>query len=399
MTTTHTIEKLLRQQAALAHFGSFAFRESDLQTILSEAARICAQSLGVPFSKICCYRPQQNDLLIVAGYGWEADIIGNVVSKADESSTQGRAFVTGEPVILQDIGMNNSYDLPPFYARHGIVSTVDVLIQSKSGAYGVLEVDSARPHTFDEHDINFLTGFANVVAEAVGTSERVAMLQVTLKQMEKLITDKQTLLDEKEVLAAELQHRVRNNLQLVYGMLMRQIELAKNGDKEGIRAIARRVMSLATIYDHLLGQGFVRSIDFAAYLQSLCASLADFQEKGAFEIALICETKPLALELDLVTALGIIVTETTSNAYLHAFPNGPGTIRVILTQSAGIAVLTISDDGVGFVEQKISKRHGVGLIKRLMEQANGTVELKSGRGTTWTLTFPVPVESPMPAAA
>ena len=107
---------------------------------------------------------------------------------------------------------------------------------------------------------------------------------------------------------------------------MRQIELAKNGDKEGIRAIARRIMSLATIYDHLLGQGFVRSINFAAYLQSLCASLADFQEKGAFEIALICETKPLALELDLVTALGIIVTETTSNAYLHAFPNGPGTV-------------------------------------------------------------------------
>ena len=71
MTTTHTIEKLLRQQAALAHFGSFAFRESDLQTILSEAARICAQSLGVPFSKICCYRPLQNDLLVVAGYGWE----------------------------------------------------------------------------------------------------------------------------------------------------------------------------------------------------------------------------------------------------------------------------------------------------------------------------------------
>ena len=89
----------------------------------------------------------------------------------------------------------------------------------------------------------------------------------------------------------------------------------------------------------------------------------------------------MELELDLVTALGIIVTETTSNAYLHAFPAGPGTIRVLLTQSDGIAVLTISDDGVGFTEQKISKRHGVGLIRRLIEQANGTVQLKSDHGT------------------
>jgi two-component sensor histidine kinase len=399
VTTTHTIEKLLRQQAALAHFGSFAFRESDLQIVLSEAARICAESLGLPYSKICRYRPLQNDLLVVAGYGWEPDVIGNVVSRADESSTQGRAFITGEPVILEDITKSNSYDLPAFYARHGIVSTADVLIQSKSGSYGVLEVDSASQHTFDEHDINFLTGFANVVAEAVGTSERVATLEITLKQMEALIAEKQILLDEKEVLAAELQHRVRNNLQLVYGMLMRQIELAKKDDKEGIRAIARRVMSLATIYDHLLGQGFAQTIDFAAYLHSLCTSLRDFQEKGPFDIALICETQPMALELDLVTALGIIVTETTSNAYLHAFPDKPGTIRVMLTHSNGNAILTICDDGVGFVEQKISKRHGVGLIKRLMEQANGTVQLKSDRGTTWTLTFPVTVESPVPAAA
>ena len=74
------------------------------------------------------------------------------------------------------------------------------------GSYGVLEVDSSHQHTFDEHDINFLTGFANVMAEAVGTSERVATLHATLKQMAVLIEEKQALLDEKEVLAAELQH-------------------------------------------------------------------------------------------------------------------------------------------------------------------------------------------------
>ena len=51
-----TIEKLLRQQAALADFGSFAFNETNLLEILTEAARICAASLEVPFCKICRYR-------------------------------------------------------------------------------------------------------------------------------------------------------------------------------------------------------------------------------------------------------------------------------------------------------------------------------------------------------
>jgi len=63
----HTVEKLLRQQAAMAAFGSFAFREPDLHKTLAEAARICAASLEVPFCKICRYRSSENDLLIEAG--------------------------------------------------------------------------------------------------------------------------------------------------------------------------------------------------------------------------------------------------------------------------------------------------------------------------------------------
>jgi len=48
VTGVRTIEKLLRQQAALAHFGSFAFSEPDLQKVLNEAAHLCAESVGVP---------------------------------------------------------------------------------------------------------------------------------------------------------------------------------------------------------------------------------------------------------------------------------------------------------------------------------------------------------------
>ena len=390
MSHGRTIERLLRQQAALATFGSFAFREPDLQKILTEAARICAESLGAPFSKICRYRSVQNDLLVVAGYGWEDGVVGHVISQADESSTQGRAFVTGDPVILTDIRGNNSYNLPGFYNQHGIISTVDVLIKGRGGPFGVLEVDTSSQYTFDEHDINFLTGFANVVAEAVGTSERAITLHTTLIQMELLIAEKEALLEEKNTFALELQHRVRNNLQLVYGMLVSQIQIADDSSKEGIRSITRRVISLANIYDHLLGQGLTATIDFGAYLESLCKSLDDFQEKGAFKIELLCNAEPISLELDTVTALGIIVTEITSNAYLHAFPDRPGIIKVDLVKKGNSGVLTISDDGVGFVEKKESKRHGLGLIKRLIEQAKGTAEVQSDAGTTWTLEFPLP---------
>jgi len=388
MTEKLTSEKLLREQAALAKFGGFAFGESDLHKVLTEAAHVCAESMCVPFAKICRYRPAENDLLVEAGYGWHEGVVGCVVSPADESSTQGRAFVTGKPVTLEDVAKNKSYALPSFYAQHGIVATADVLIKGKGEPWGVLEIDSMVARSFDQHDIDFLTGFDNVLAEAVVTAERTAMLRSAIEQMKSLIA-------EKDILAEELQHRVRNNLQLVLGMLSQKIGGSDDAATEGMRAIARRVMSLAKIYDHLLGNGLSRTIDFDRYLRSLCNDLRDFQAIREFDVTLICEGKPepLPLDLDTVTALGIVVAEIISNAYLHAFPERAGVIRVILERAATGAILTIGDDGVGFVEPTSSKRHGLGLVRRLMEQIDGGVNIVSDHGTEWTLAFPTTAEA------
>jgi GAF domain-containing protein len=125
------VHKLLRQQAAIARFGSFALRERDLMKILTEAARVCAEGLSVPFSKVWQYRAEHNDLLIVAGYGWQDGVIGDVVSRADMSSPQGRAFTTGKPSIIDNLQKDAGFDPPPFYAAHGIVSIIDVIIKSK----------------------------------------------------------------------------------------------------------------------------------------------------------------------------------------------------------------------------------------------------------------------------
>jgi hypothetical protein len=102
-TSATQVRKLLHQQAAVARFGSFALRENDVMKVLTEAARVCAECLNVPFSKVCRYRTEANDLLIEAGRGWHAGVIGNVVSRADVTSPQGRAFITGEPSICNNL--------------------------------------------------------------------------------------------------------------------------------------------------------------------------------------------------------------------------------------------------------------------------------------------------------
>jgi two-component sensor histidine kinase len=80
-----------------------------------------------------------------------------------------------------------------------------------------------------------------------------------------------------------------------------------------------------------------------------------------------------------------------ANSYDHAFPEGKGVVTVKLEHAAGadFAILTVSDTGSGFAEQTGSKRHGVGLVRRMVHQVHGTADLHTSPGTMWTLRFPV----------
>ena len=385
MDNAAEVKKLLQQQAAIASFGSFALGQNDLAAVLTEAARVCADGLSVRFCKVCQYQPDENDLLIVAGFGWKAGVVGNVVSRADASSPQGRAFVTGEPSICNDLRKDSEFKLPAFYAEHGIVSTIDVLIKGALRPYGVLEIDSDEQQHYDEQDVIFLTGFANVLAEAVATSERTTVLRATIAQMK-------ILLEQKKVLAEELQHRVRNNLQLIYGMLTRQLDdTSDEAGQRGIKAIARRVSTLAQVYDHLLGSEMTRTTDFGTYVKSLCTNLGEIQAAPA-KVTLTCDSDVVVLDLDVVTALGIVVAELVTNSYDHAFPGGVGAIAVSVRRDPGncaMASLIIKDNGKGFEAQTGNKRHGLGLVRRLAEQVRGTANVASASGTTWTIDFPM----------
>ncbi|HEY6438398.1 MAG TPA: histidine kinase dimerization/phosphoacceptor domain -containing protein [Acetobacteraceae bacterium] len=377
LSDTEQIEKLLRREKALALFGTFAFRETDLQVVLEQAARVCAECLDVPFCKICRYRSTENDLLVVAGQGWKDGVVGYAISMADHSSPQGLAFETGEPQLCPNIAQANTYKLPAFYSEHSIVSTADVLVAAETGPpFGVLEVDSRVQDAFDEHDIDFLTGFANVLAEAVATADRAQVLRLTIAEMARLI-------EEKETLSQELKHRVRNSLHLVYGLLTAQLDVEH--DKSSIlafRSIALRVMGLAEVFEHLLGTGMSRVINFGDYVSALCHNLPELYNQD--RIQLVCAVEPVRVSLDVATSLGIIITELVNNAYLHAFPNDIGEISVGLKVNDGRMLLSVSDNGVGFTEAE-TQRRGMSLVRRLVLQVNGILTLRSDHGSAWTI--------------
>jgi signal transduction histidine kinase/CheY-like chemotaxis protein len=441
VTDAAKMQKLLRQQAAIARFGSFALRELDLTDILGEAVRVCAEGLGVPFSQVCRYSAENNDLVVAAGYGRRDQAIGHVVSRADMSSPQGRAFNTGEPSIC--------YDLPPSYAAHGIVSIVDVIIKANDGQpYGILEIAADQPRDYDQYDIHFLNGFANVLAEAVSTAARGAALQVTVDQMKSLVEEKDRLLHEKNAadlrlrqtqkmeavgqLTGGIVHDLNNILTVITGTIEilaegvadrpELVAITKMIDEAGVRGadLAQRLLAFARKQPLR-----PREVDLNA-LVTEAANLLPPTLGENVEVHLMlaadasralidpCQLKNtirnLALNARDAMVDGGKLTIETGNAVLddhYASMNGDVT-------AGNYVMIAVTDSGHGipacildhvfepfFTTKEVGKGSGLGLsmVYGFVRQSNGHIKIDSeeGRGTTVRIYLPEAVGAAEPA--
>jgi two-component sensor histidine kinase len=375
-------ERLLRQRAALADFGAAALASNDLDAVLTEGARLCAEGLGVPYCKVLEYRPGTNDLIVRAGVGWQPGMIGRAVARAEDCNPGGRAFRSGRPVIVADLRRAEGMDLPGIYARHGIVSAASVpTLGKRQRPFGVLEVGARQPCSFGEHDLGFLRGFAKVMARAARAHRRHAAVRAES--------------EAKTVLLREQQHRVRNNLMAITAMLRSgERGAADEGSRAHFGGVRRRVFAMASLYDHLLGAGL--SGDEASlrdYLRALCAGARDFHGLAEGRIALAFEAgdDAVPIGIDACTVLGVVVNELVANAVEHAFgPVGDGSMAVTMGRTEdGSLVVNVEDDGVGIPPGAESSSVGLDLARRLVERMGASLALRSAPGrTVWTTRLP-----------
>jgi two-component sensor histidine kinase len=115
------------------------------------------------------------------------------------------------------------------------------------------------------------------------------LLRENLAAIEILVIEKHRPLEQRDVLAQEFQHRVRNNLHLVNAMLSDL--LRQSTDEGGRRSIVHRVMSPGQVYDHLLGVGQTHHLDCGAYAKLLCANPPDLQPAPVSAVTLVCRAE------------------------------------------------------------------------------------------------------------
>lgn len=262
-------------------------------------------------------------------------------------------------------------------------------------------------------DVNYQRGdgtmfWMRIIGEPVRNSSGEAIgATVALVDIEEEVR----LLEEKEVLLGEVNHRVKNSLQLVSSILSLQARAAPDEAAELLKAASARVQAISSVHAGLYHDDDVRTVEFGGYLRRFCDRLADAVGAGERRISLQVEAEEIVLSADKAVPLSLIVNELVTNAFKYAFAedrigsdakddNATVTVR-LFNNDSGTVCVEVADNGAGagtqsalkpFThEQDISSNEtsglGTKLIKILAQQLGATVEKKQVDGWIVKLEF------------
>jgi PAS domain S-box-containing protein len=201
------------------------------------------------------------------------------------------------------------------------------------------------------------------------------------------------MIHEKEILLREVNHRVKNNLQIISSLShLQEKRIHDPYLKDIFKDSQSRVKSIALVHEKLYQSPDLGRIDCREYITSLLKSIERtfYVNTHKVEISTYVPSG-LLMDIDKIISCGLIINELVTNAIKHAFPGERrGCIRVELKRSENACVLVVSDNGVGLPEGfdvSSAKTLGLALIHSLAEQL-GTLEMRGDRGTRVCITMP-----------
>ena len=207
------------------------------------------------------------------------------------------------------------------------------------------------------------------------------------------ITEQRELQEHQEVLLAELNHRVKNNLQLVIAFLQLASMKAQGQEtREVLQAAINRISGVGIVQDYL-HQSRTGQVDLADYLPSLAQAVLT-SESGQ-DAGLISETESVWVSFQLASNLGLVLNELITNSIKHGGASSAQPIKLALRRLAEdhAAELTISDSGQGFPESIVAPSPGIsrgtGIVEALTKRLQAKIERHNDGGAHVRVLFPV----------
>jgi two-component sensor histidine kinase len=197
---------------------------------------------------------------------------------------------------------------------------------------------------------------------------------------------------DRDMLMRELQHRVKNNLQLVTALIRLEARSAAEGESVALARLASRIDALSVLYRTLSAENATPDIDLGQYLSDIGTAVMAASATPGIEIAI--EVSYCPLSINIAMPAGLLINEMLTNALKYAFiGRGTGQLKLICRLDGERVTVIVSDDGVGLGENQewpSPRKLGALILQTLKENAGNVVfraESIRGQGTWFTLMF------------
>lgn len=197
--------------------------------------------------------------------------------------------------------------------------------------------------------------------------------------------------DKIELLMRELNHRVKNNLQVLLSMInLQQSQLIDQASKDALKATQSRIMAMSFIHRKLYKEKEFTLIDIGEFIKELVEDLRLVYCSPQQQLTTHYQIQLLELEADKAIPLGLLINEIVTNAFKYALVQHPhGILHISLSIHERDISLSISDNGPGYEPDPANRHNGFGnsLVSTLARQLKGSLHYKNNQGTTVTLHF------------
>lgn len=176
-------------------------------------------------------------------------------------------------------------------------------------------------------------------------------------------------LSDKDLLAREIDHRVKNSLTVVGSLLTMQRSATKSDEtRAALDEAAARVIAVARVHERLHKSDQLGVVAFGAYLDDLCHDLSSSMRRS--DIEMDCRTVATDMPAEQAMSLAMIANELITNAFKHGAAAGATKVSVELTEESDMLKLTVADNGAGIPASStgVSSSLGLNIVKALARQ-------------------------------
>jgi signal transduction histidine kinase/CheY-like chemotaxis protein len=405
------LEMRVRQQDAIAHLGHKALLSVNPIDFMNEVVNKVADTLSNEYCNVLELLPDDKNMLLLAGVGWEKDLLGQTRIQTGLDTQEGYTLNSSKPVVVDDLKTETRFSDTHLLHKHNIVSGMSIIIQGQDGPWGVLETHSSERKIFSKNDINFLHSAANLLASVIANKKAKEQLIEKSKEIENINKELRDFV-------YTVSHDLKEPLFSINGYITRLYETYQDTYDEKGRRFSNRIKANIEIMSNRIQEilevvriGMI-TYDFnenpsESIIKNVLATLEDKIENNKINTlinsnlpTILCDEKRMrdVFYNLVINAIKFMGDDKQREITIGCEENGDN--YKFMVEDTGIGIQKEYQENVFRIFSRLKKIEtegtGVGLVivKKIIELHKGKIWIESpiarGKGTRFCFTIPKP---------